>query len=157
MIPETSSASSAPAGIEIVSSRVFDAPRETVFAAFENPAHLAHWWGPNGFTNTLRLFDFRPGGAWRYVMHGQDGTNYDNASNFTEVVKPEKIVLEHLQPMHNFQMTMMYAEAGTGRTRLTWRMMFERSAENEKLKDFIADANEQNFDRLGAYLETNSH
>ncbi len=34
----------------ILGSRVFDAPRELVFAAFTDPKHLAQWWGPDGFT-----------------------------------------------------------------------------------------------------------
>ena len=50
---------------EIVSSRVFDAPRELVFRAFSEPEHLAVWWGPNGFTNTIDVFDFRVDGEWR--------------------------------------------------------------------------------------------
>ena len=154
MNPKTNTTSSTPPGIEIISTRVFGAPRETVFGAFENPAHLAHWWGPNGFTNTIKEFDLRPGGVWRLVMHGPDGTDYDNLSNFLEVVKPEKIVFEHVQPVHGFQMTMTYAEVAAGQTRLTWRMVLERSAENEKLKNFLAAANEQNFDRLAACLDS---
>src|SRR3954465_337565 len=147
-----STAGDTTAGIEITNTRIFAAPRKTVFEAFENPTHLASWWGPKGFTNTIQLFDFRPGGAWRYVMHGPNGANYENASDFVEIAKPEKIVLEHLRPMHRFLMTMTYADAPGGHTRLTWRMVFERTDENEKLRKFISDANEQNFDRLAAHL-----
>ena len=139
---------------EIVTTRVFDAPRETVFAAFETPQHLAQWWGPAGFSNTIQEFDFRPGGAWRLVMHGPDGANYNNVSEFVEIVRPERIVFQHLSPVHRFRMTMTYAEAGAGKTRLTWRMSFDDPAESEKLRAFIAKANEQNFDRLEALLET---
>jgi uncharacterized protein YndB with AHSA1/START domain len=39
---------------EVVSTRVFDAPRERVFEAFVNPEHLPYWWGPKGFINTTR-------------------------------------------------------------------------------------------------------
>ena len=58
---------------EIVSIRVFDFPRELVFNAWTDPEHLVHWWGPKGFTNTFHEFDLRPGGIWRFVMHGPDG------------------------------------------------------------------------------------
>ena len=61
---------------EIVSTRVLDAPRELVFRAFSDPDLLARWWGPEGFTNTFHEFDLRPDGAWRFVMHGPDGTDY---------------------------------------------------------------------------------
>src|SRR5262245_31487299 len=102
--------SSKPPKIEIVTTRIFDAPRENVFNAFENPQHLAQWWGPNGFTNTIKEFDLRTGGAWHLVMHGPDGADYENFSVFIEVVKPTMIVFEHLRPMHWYRMTMTYAE-----------------------------------------------
>ena len=140
-----------PADREIVSTRVFDAPRERVFRAFSDPQVLARWWGPDGFTSTFQEFDFRPGGAWRFVMHGPDGADYRNASDFIEVVSPERIVLEHLRPMHRFQMTMTFAEEA-GKTRLTWRMEFESVVELDRVRAFIPGANEQNFDRLQAQL-----
>ena len=132
---------------EIVSTRVLDAPREVVFRAFGDPRMLARWWGPKGFTNTFHEFDLRPGGAWRFVMHGPDGTDYHNATDFIEVVRPERIVFRHLKPMHRFQMTMTFAEEA-GKTRLTWRMRFDSAAELERVKGFVPAANEQNFDRL---------
>jgi uncharacterized protein YndB with AHSA1/START domain len=143
------------ARFEIVSTRVFDSPRELVFEAFSNPDHLVHWWGPKDFTNTFSEFDLRPGGAWRFVMHGPDGVDYQIAKDFVEVVKPERIVFEHLRPMHRFRMTMTFAER-SGKTELTWRMLFESAAETTKLKSFITEANEQNFDRLETYLATMS-
>ncbi len=152
MSTDMSSPSAEPAELEVVSSRVFAATRELVFEAFANPAHLVHWWGPKGFTNTFHQFDLRPGGAWRFVMHGPDGTDYQQAKDFVEVVAPERIVYQHSQPMHNFQMTMTFAEHPGGMM-LTWRMLFEASPHNENLKSFIPTANEENFDRLEAYLE----
>src|SRR5262249_32473036 len=95
---------------EIVSTRVFEAPRELLFQAFSDPAHLAQWWGPKGFPNTVHEFDLRPGGAWRMTMHGPDGVNYRNESVFVEVVRPERIVFDHLKTMHRFRMTMTFAE-----------------------------------------------
>jgi uncharacterized protein YndB with AHSA1/START domain len=57
-------------GREIVIERIVNAPRELVFDAWINPKHVDQWWGPNGFTNTTSVMDVRPGGVWRYVMHG---------------------------------------------------------------------------------------
>lgn len=136
--------------LEVVSTRIFSAPRELVFEAFSNPDQLARWWGPEGFTNELTEFDLRPGGAWRFVMHGPDGMDYQMVKDFVEVVEPERIVLQHLEPMHRFLMTMTFEEHPAG-TELTWRMLFE-SAENSNLIGLIAEANEQNFDRLQAHL-----
>ena len=58
----------------IIGTRVFDAPRDLMFSAWTDPKHLAQWWGPNGFTTiTTSAFEFRPGGVWRFIMHGPDG------------------------------------------------------------------------------------
>jgi len=137
---------------EIVTTRVFDAPRERVFRAWTDPDHLAKWWGPKGFTNTFQEFDMRQGGNWRFVMHGPDGVDYKNKSVFVEVVKPERIVFQHVSGPR-FQVTATFAEE-TGKTRLTFRMLFETTAECAKVKVYAVEANEQNFDRLEAQLAT---
>jgi uncharacterized protein YndB with AHSA1/START domain len=136
---------------EIATTRVLHAPRALVFQAFTDPAHLARWWGPAGFTSTFDVFDARPGGAWRFVMHGPDGTDFKNESVFVELVKPERIVFRHLKPMHVFELTITLAADGK-KTRLGWRMRFETAAECEQVKAFAVAANEQNLDRLEAEL-----
>ena len=139
-------------GTEVVGTRVFAVSRERLFGMFADPGKLAQWWGPAGFTNTFHDFDFRPGGKWRLTMHGPDGANYENEKTFVEVIEPERIVVDHFQAMHMFRMTMTYEEVVEG-TRLTWRMVFEDGAANEKFRDFIVAANEENFDRLEAMFE----
>jgi uncharacterized protein YndB with AHSA1/START domain len=136
---------------EIVSTRVFDAPPELLFEAFSDPDHLAKWWGPKGFTNTFQEFDMRPGGLWRFVMHGPNGVDYENESVFVEIAKPERIVVHHRKPVHEFQMTITFADED-GKTRLTWRMLFTSAAECDRVKAYAVEANEQNFDRLEAEL-----
>jgi uncharacterized protein YndB with AHSA1/START domain len=139
--------------ILITNVRIIPAARERVFSAFETPAKLALWWGPHGFANEVPTFDFQVGGEWRIVMRAQDGATYDNRSRFLEIVRPEKIVYEHLQPMHHFTMTMTYRDVGREMTELAWNMALEKNAEHERLKEFIFKANEQNFDRLCAFLD----
>ncbi len=139
--------------MEIISQRIFDASRQVLFDAFANPDHLKIWWGPKGFTNSFDQFDFHPGGAWRFTMHGPDGAEYRNESQFAEIVPSQRIVLRHLGPMHRFNMTMTF-EPIAGKTALTWRMLFEPHAGNAALKGFITEANEQNFDRLTEFLLT---
>jgi RimJ/RimL family protein N-acetyltransferase len=134
---------------EFVHSRLIDAPRDQVFAAFANPTRLARWWGPNGFTSTFSVFEFRSGGLWRFVMHGPDGTDYPNKSVFTEVVAPERIVLEHLSASHHFLLFITF-EADGARTRVGWRQVFDTAAEKERIAAFVTPANEQNLDRLAA-------
>jgi uncharacterized protein YndB with AHSA1/START domain len=84
-------------------------------------------------------------------MHGPDGVDYPMEKEFIEVVPPERIVLRHEQVGHGFRMTLTFAEEA-GRTRLTWRMRFDSAEEARAVRDRVAEANEQNFDRLEALL-----
>lgn len=136
---------------EIVSTRVFDATAEDIFDSFADPRQLAQWWGPQGFTNTFETFDFRPGGDWVFTMHAPGGTDYPNESRFVEIIRPERIVFEHLRPMHWYEMTILISPDETG-TRLTWRMRFETAEEVMQIGRFITTANQENFDRLEALL-----
>jgi uncharacterized protein YndB with AHSA1/START domain len=131
-------------------SRVVDAPRERVFRAFSDPTHLAKWWGPKGFTNTFYQLDPRPGGAWTFTMHGPDGVDYKNVSEFVEVVPPERIVLRHVS-RPRFEMTITLDDAA-GRTRVGWCQLFDTAAECARVKPFAVEANEQNLDRLEAVV-----
>ena len=135
---------------EIVTTRVLNAPRELVFKAWTDPDQLVHWWGPKGFTNTFHEFDMRPGGIWRFVMHGPDGVDYQNKSVFVEVVNPERIVFDHVSGPR-FQVVATFAEQA-GKTTLTFRMRFESAAECDKVKAFAVEGTEQNFDRLETQL-----
>jgi uncharacterized protein YndB with AHSA1/START domain len=88
-------AKSATADREIVISRVISGPRELVFEAFTDLRHLSQWWGPEGFTTTTRAFEFRVGGEWVFVMHGPDGTDYQEWISWIEIAPPERIALLH--------------------------------------------------------------
>ena len=138
-------------GQEIVSTRIFPAAPAKVFGAFSDPAQLAQWWGPKGFSNTFQKFEFRPGGAWKFTMRGPDGATYAMDHVFSEIVPGQRIVLNHMQPGHDFTLTTTFA-GRKGGTELTWRMRFADPAEGEKLRTFLLGANEQNFDRLEALL-----
>ncbi|GAB1488399.1 SRPBCC family protein [Opitutaceae bacterium] len=136
----------------ILNTRRFPFPREQVYGAFSDPALLARWWGPAGFTNTITRFDFRPNGAWHLVMRAPDGTEYPNESEFIEVNPPEFIVFRHHGPMHSYALTITFAP-DAGQTVLTWHMVFDDPTEAERLREFITGANEQNLDRLSAVLK----
>lgn len=136
--------------LEFVNTRLFHTTRERLFQAWINPDYLKLWWGPRGFTNTFEVFDPRPGGDWRFVMHGPDGKNYPNHSVFVEITRPERIVFDH-QGWPLFRVEATFAEEAGG-TRLTFRMIFKVAAEFESLKTMIPEKNEENFDRLEAQL-----
>lgn len=137
---------------EIVTSRVFDAPRELVWAAFTDARHVGHWFGPNGFTTTTYEMDVRPGGVWRYMMHGPDGTDYPNRVTYLEVTPPERLVYDHgdFEKVH-FQVTVTFADQG-GKTALTMRSLFPTAAARDAVAHYAIPGAQQTFDRLGAYL-----
>ena len=76
-------------------SREIPAPPEQVFAAFSDAERLARWWGPAGFTNTFEICDFRPGGRWKFVMHGPEAGHYPQESVFAEIEPARKVVVRH--------------------------------------------------------------
>jgi uncharacterized protein YndB with AHSA1/START domain len=137
---------------ELVTSRVLNASRERVFRAFSNPDHLVNWWGPKGFTNTFDEFDFRPGGTWRFIMHGPDGTDFQNESTFVEVMPPGRIVIKHINNP-KFELTISLKE-DNGKTRIGWRQVFNTTEERQRIAKYAVDANEQNLDQLEKELST---
>jgi uncharacterized protein YndB with AHSA1/START domain len=136
---------------EIITTRIFAAPRELLFKAWSDPEHLKRWWGPKGFSNTFHEFDFRPAGNWRFVMHSPDGKDYPNHSVFVAIDKPQRIILRHLSKPQ-FQVTATFEDLG-GKTKQTFRMLFESAAECADVKRYAVEANEQNCDRLAAELQ----
>jgi uncharacterized protein YndB with AHSA1/START domain len=134
---------------EFVHSRLIDAPPERVFAALSDPERLARWWGPDGFTSTFEVFDFRPGGAWRFVLHGPDGTDYPNENVFLEIEPPGKVVLEHLAETHHFLLTVTFSAQG-GQTLVGWRQLFDTAEHARPIAKILSEANEQNLGRLAA-------
>jgi uncharacterized protein YndB with AHSA1/START domain len=101
---------------EIVLSRVFEAPRELVFAAWTTPEHLTKWFGPKGFTTNTHECDVRTGGRWRFDMIAPDGKVFDNRIVFLEIKAPELLVFDHGSDKdddeHRFRVTITFDEQG---------------------------------------------
>jgi uncharacterized protein YndB with AHSA1/START domain len=140
---------------EIKITRVIDAPRDLVFEVWTDPEHIKHWWGPNGFTTTISQMNVKPGGLWELVLHGPDGTDYKNKSIYKEIIKPERIVLDHVSGP-KFQMSIQF-EAQGDKTLISIQMLFESADQLEKvIQEFKADEGlVQNVDRLASYLKGN--
>lgn len=84
-----------PSATTIKFTRTFNAPRELVWQAWSDEKHLAHWWGPEGFTITNHSRDFKTGGYWQFMMHGPDGTDYPNYIAYKAVEAPTHLAYEH--------------------------------------------------------------
>jgi uncharacterized protein YndB with AHSA1/START domain len=145
---------------EIVITRVFDAPRELVFEAWIDPRHIGSWWGPRGFTTTIYEMDARPGGIWRFVMHGPDGVDYQNKIVYLEIAKPERLVYDHGDEADagHFRVTVTFAERGN-KTELTMRSVFKSAAERDEVvtKYHAIEGGNQTLDRLAGQLRKAAH
>jgi uncharacterized protein YndB with AHSA1/START domain len=132
------------------SERVLPYRPQAVFEAFARPELLAEWWGPDGFTNTFEVFEFRPGGRWKYVMHGPKNAHYPNESVFLELDAPSRLVIHHVSgPRYVLTVTMAAQDAGTA---ITWTQKFEDPAVATRIRHIVEPANEQNLDRLQSVL-----
>lgn len=143
---------------EIVLSRRYDAPRELVWRAWTETEHIAKWWGPNGFTNTVYEMEVRPGGRWRFVMHGPDGTDWDNRIVYEEVVWPERLVYQHGKDLDEdpdrFHVTVTF-EAIDDQTVVTMRTLFPTVEACEAVKKFGAvELGRETLACLADYLPT---
>ena len=141
---------------EIVISRVIGAPRELVFEAFTEVRHLSRWWGPEGFTTTTRAFEFRVGGEWEFVMHGPDGTDYQEWISWIEIAPPERITLQHGQFRGDpdaFESLITFAPDGAA-TRIEMRTLFPtRALRDEAVEKYHAiEGGRQTLGNLAAYV-----
>ena len=142
----------------IVVTRLVDAPRELVWQAWTEPQHIAQWWGPNGFTNTIHAMEVKPGGVWRFIMHGPDGTDWPNKIVYREVVRPERLVYDHsgegANDPHRFHVTVTFTDKN-GMTEIVMVSLFPSlEARNAVLKFGALEGGGQTLDRLAAYLST---
>lgn len=136
-------------------TRVYDAPLHMVWDAWTVPEEVAQWWGPRGFTLTTHSRDLRTGGHWHYTMHGPDGTDYENTTQYLEVVPQQRMVYDHgghrdRPPL--FRVTALFTERN-GRTQLDMSMAFATPEIAEETRGFIKKAGgEGTWDRLAEHL-----
>jgi uncharacterized protein YndB with AHSA1/START domain len=143
----------------IVLSRMLEAPRDQVFELWTSAEHLANWWGPNGFTLTTHEADIRPGGVWRFTMHGPDGVDYENRIEY-EAVEPPSLLrfVHHGAPGDDdppFRTTVTFDDFG-GNTVLTMKSVFVTAEDLDLVltKYAAREGGEQTLDRLVAYVAT---
>jgi len=140
---------------EIIITRVVNAPRDLVYKAFTQPQHVAHWWGPAGFTIENQHMDVRVGGSWSYIMSGL-GMVFPNFITYLEVVAPERLVYlhgEHEGDEPEFMATITF-EAQGPKTKITMHSVFgDAATRNFVVTEFHAiEAGNQGLDKLEEYI-----
>lgn len=144
---------------EIRITRVYDAPVQAVWDAWTDPEQVGKWWGPRGFTLTTHSKDLRPGGHWKYTMHGPDGVDYPNTTKYFEVEERSKLVYDHgasddRPPL--FRVTVHFSEIG-GKTKMEMSMALATPEVADEMRKFIKKAGgDSTWDRLAEYLAEES-
>jgi uncharacterized protein YndB with AHSA1/START domain len=137
---------------ELVITRIIDAPRSVVFRLWTEPAHLANWMGPRGFSAEYVTHDFRPGGAWRACLHREgEGRDLWNGGVFREIVEPERLVFTFAwddkdgRPRPETVVTVSLAEH-EGKTMMTFH---QATFDTTLTRDDHRGGWSSSFDRLG--------
>ena len=122
-----------PSEREIHVERVFEAPRDRVFAAYTDPALIPRWWGPRGTSTSVEEMDATTGGKWRFVVRNSDGSETGFRGIFREVAAPERIVQTFEwegMPGHVSVETATFEDLGD-RTKVTTVSIFHTTEERD--------------------------
>lgn len=140
---------------EMVVIRTIKAPRAKVYEAFVSDG-IENWWGPDGFTTTTFKRDVRPGGSWIYIMHGPDGTDYNNRIDYIEFIPGELIKYEHgtgeQGVPYMFESEITFRDVPEG-TEVTLKATFRTVAMKEEALSYGAvEGGQQTLGRLEMFL-----
>lgn len=146
-----------PSDREAVITRVFDAPRRLVWAAWTDPEHLPHWMvGPEGWTMPVCEIDLRPGGTWHFVWRRSDGTEMEMHGDYRDITPPERLVsTESWGGDWPETLNTLVLTEDDGRTTMTLTILYpSKEARDAALETGMKEGMSQSFDRLAAHLET---
>lgn len=158
MPPAAKSRVARPSDREVVFTRLLEAPRELVWQAWSDLKHLHRWFGPAGFTTTTHEFAFVPGGTWRFVMHGPDGTDYPNVIVFREIDPPSRLAYDNGWDLPgaplDFHAVVTFTAEGKG-TRLAIHFTFANAeAMRTAVERYgVIEGGVQTLDRIAAWVE----
>lgn len=141
---------------EIIVTRLLDAPRELVFAAFTEREHIEQWWAPKGAE--IHEMDVKPGGIWRYSQPAQNGSLNPFKVKFIELDRPTRLVYDYGVDVANapepVRTTVTFEEEG-GKTKVTLQLLFVTAVERKQAVKFGAIVGAiQALEELADYLAT---
>jgi uncharacterized protein YndB with AHSA1/START domain len=145
---------------EIVLTRLIDAPRALVYAAWTDPDQIQAWFGPDGFTIDTREIALAPGGRWRFDMIAADGTCYTSRMTFLRMEAPALLEVEHGADRDDdperFRMLVTFDEQSNGKTVVTLRQMHPSAARRVQVVEFGAvEYGGQTLEKLARHLGRN--
>ena len=145
-----------PSDREIHVERIFDAPRDRVFATMTDPELIPQWWGPHGTTTTVDRMDPRTGGDWRFVCRDRDGSETAFRGTYREIAAPERIVQTFEwegMPGYVSVETATFEDLGDGRTKMTTVALYFTPEERDgMLGSGMEGGMNETYERLDAVL-----
>ena len=142
-----------PTDREIHAERIFDAPRDRVWAAFTDSAMIPQWWGP---TTVVEQMDVRPGGSWRFTFKNPGGGEGAFYGTYQEVTPPERLVQTFQSgwaPGRIHIETHTFEELTGGQTKYTNTLRFDTTEERDNLLNYGGEAGmNESYARLDALL-----
>ena len=146
-----------PSDLEIVITRVFEAPRSLVFDAHTDPEHLPHWMtGPEGWSMPVCEIDLRPGGSWRIVWRKAEGDEMEMTGEYREIAPPERLVSTgSWGPEWPDTLNTLVLSEENGRTTVTQTVLYpSNEARDAALESGMKDGVKVSYNRLADYLES---
>ncbi len=104
---------------DVVITRIYEAPRDLVWACMTTPEHLTHFWGPPGISTPLDgiVIELWPGGRFETTMVlDETGERFPNAGVFVEIDAPNKLVWRELGAAEGMTNTSTFTDLGNDRT-----------------------------------------
>jgi uncharacterized protein YndB with AHSA1/START domain len=131
------------------------APRDLVWEVWTDPEHIKEWYGPDGFSVTNESMQVKPGGEWKFTMHGW-GKDFPNLIKYKQVVKPSLLTYHHggeKDDKYSFDVTVTFEEMGDD-TLLTMKSTFHSAEVLDELNKAVNafEGGKQTLNRLAAYL-----
>jgi uncharacterized protein YndB with AHSA1/START domain len=139
---------------ELTYTRIWEAPRELVFACMTTPEHLTHFWGPVGVSTPVEniTIELRAGGKFETIMvDDASGAEYPMLGVYVEVIPPEKIVWTERDVEGGMTTSVTFIDLGNGRT----ETVAHQTNVPEMFRTEEAQAGmSSSFDRMAEYLAT---
>ena len=140
---------------ELVIQREMPFPRELVWQAMTDPAHVNNWWGPDGFRNEDVRMDFRVGGAWTFAMVAPDSTRYPNHCVFKEITPPSRMVYDQGDGERVWFEATITLQATDGGTLITLRQLYPSMESRDEVVSKYGELEgaKQHLAKLEAYVK----
>jgi len=146
-----------PSDRELVFTRVFNAPRQSVFDAWTKPEHLKAWYGCHRSAMLMCEVDLRVGGTYRFRSRLDDGTEYTISGIYRDIAPPERLVFTHRfndDPGKEALVALQFDERN-GKTTMTMTALYRSAEDRKAVLDIGVDrGTAESFERLAGHLET---